>query len=79
MKRPAFLTHVDSLMYGVKMPRLGTDDAVKSIHPLPPLTEQYRIVVKIDKLMALCDQLEQQIDATAGKQSALLNAIMAQM
>ena len=79
LKRPAFLTHVDSLMYGVKMPRLGTDDAVKSIHPLPPLTEQYRIVVKIDKLMALCDQLEQQIDATAGKQSALLNAIMAQM
>ncbi len=43
---------------------------------LPPLAEQHRIVTKIDKLMALCDQLEQQIDATASKQSALLSAVM---
>ena len=77
MKRPAFLTYVDSLMYGVKMPRLGTDDAVKSIHPLPPLAEQHRIVAKIDQLMALCEQLEQQIDPTANKQSILLNSVMA--
>ena len=58
LKRPAFLAHVNSLMYGVKMPRLGTEDAVMSIHPLPPLPEQNRIVAKIDELMARCDDLE---------------------
>jgi len=45
--------------------------------PLPPLAEQCRIVAKIDQLMALCNELDQQIDAATGKQSALLNAVMA--
>lgn len=58
LKRPSFLGYVNSLMYGVKMPRLGTEDAIKSIHPLPPLPEQHRIVAKIDQLMARCDELE---------------------
>jgi len=26
--------------------------------PLPPLTEQHRIVAKVDQLMALCDQFK---------------------
>ena len=58
LKRPTFLKFVDSLMYGVKMPRLGTQDAINSIHPLPPYEEQKRIVEKINQLMALCDELE---------------------
>lgn len=45
--------------------------------PLPPLFEQYRIVSKIDQLMALCDTLEQQIDTATAKQTELLNAVMA--
>jgi type I restriction enzyme S subunit len=36
--------------------------ALKNINiPLPPLPEQHRIVAKIDKLMKLCDDLEQSI------------------
>lgn len=58
LKRPEFLGYVNNLMYGVKMPRLGTDSAIMSIHPLPPLAEQRRIVAKIDELMARCDELE---------------------
>ena len=58
LKRSAFLDYVNSLMYGVKMPRLGTEQAIASIHALPPLAEQRRIVAKIDELMARCDELE---------------------
>ena len=47
--------------------------------PFPPLAEQHRIVAKIDQLMALCDQLDQQIDAATSKQTTLLNAVMAQV
>ena len=43
---------------------------------IPPIPEQHRIVVKIDQLMAMCDELEKQIDAATGKQAALLNAVM---
>jgi type I restriction enzyme, S subunit len=45
--------------------------------PLPPLPEQHRIVARTDQLMALCDTLDQQIDAATEKQTALLNAVMA--
>jgi type I restriction enzyme S subunit len=44
--------------------------------PLPPLAEQHRIVAKIDQLMALCYNLEKQIDAANSKQTNLLNAVM---
>lgn len=50
-----------------------------TIIPLPPLEEQHRIVTKVNQLMSLCDTLEQQIDATTQKQTALLNAITAKL
>lgn len=58
LKSPLTMEKVDRLMYGMKMPRLGTGDAVLLNFPLPPLAEQQRIVAKVDELMALCDQLE---------------------
>lgn len=47
--------------------------------PIPCLEEQHRIVAKIDQLLALCDTLEQRIDAASIKQTELLGAMMAQM
>ena len=47
--------------------------------PLPPFPEQKHIVAKIDQLMNLCDQLDEQITARTAKQTELLNAVMGQV
>jgi type I restriction enzyme, S subunit len=47
--------------------------------PLPPLAEQGRIVEKIDRLMGMCDRLEESIESGKGKQTDLLNALMSQV
>ncbi|MGP9791070.1 restriction endonuclease subunit S, partial [Roseinatronobacter sp. NSM] len=44
--------------------------------PLPPLAEQHRIVVKVDALMALCDQLETALTTTATTRSRLLDTLI---
>lgn len=44
--------------------------------PLPPLSEQHRIVTHVDQLMALCSSLDQQIDAATSKRTELLNALI---
>ena len=46
--------------------------------PLPPLAEQHRIVAKVDALMALCDQLEASLAATATTRRRLLDALLAE-
>jgi len=79
LKRATFLDHVNSLSYGVKMPRLGTNDAEMSIHPIPPLAEQKRIVLKVNQLFELCDKLEKKIEQSSKKQSQILNAVLAQV
>ena len=61
------------------MPKINQTTLKSLPIPIPPLAEQRRIVAKIDQLMALCDYLEQQIDAAIGKQADLLNAVMAQV
>ncbi|MBF0620933.1 MAG: restriction endonuclease subunit S [Magnetococcales bacterium] len=45
--------------------------------PLPPLTEQKRIVTKVDQLMTLCDQLESQSTNARDHGQRLLNATVA--
>lgn len=71
-----FLAQVRLAENRVKMPKLNLESLGQFVVPLPPLPEQYRIVVKIDQLMTLCDTLEQQIDAATGKQSELLSALL---
>jgi type I restriction enzyme S subunit len=50
LKRPDFIDYVNGKTYGVKMPRLGTQDARMALIPLPPLAEQQRIVARVEEL-----------------------------
>ncbi|EGQ8186775.1 restriction endonuclease subunit S [Vibrio parahaemolyticus] len=44
--------------------------------PLPPEAEQHRIVAKVDELMALCDQLEQQTEASIEAHQMLVTTLL---
>ena len=54
-----FLDYTQQCGYGVKMPRLSTNDAHKGMIPLPPLCEQQRIVEEIEHWFSLIDTIEQ--------------------
>jgi type I restriction enzyme S subunit len=43
---------------------------------VPPLAEQYRIVAKVDQLMALCDQLEAQLTTAQSESRRLLESVL---
>ena len=62
MKSPYIDKIVNSITHGMNMPRLGTKNALELLIPLPPINEQKRIVEKVDQLMALCDELEKNIE-----------------
>ena len=57
-----FLEMVNMVTYGVKMPRLGTNDAKNMQIPVPPLTEQQRIVSKVEELFSYLDTISSNLD-----------------
>ena len=44
---------INSITYGVKMPRVGTETMTTLFVPVPPLAEQQRIVQRIEELLPL--------------------------
>jgi type I restriction enzyme S subunit len=72
----AWLTNEMNANTGV--PTLGKEKMELLPIPLPPLAEQHRIVAKVDELMALCDQLEQQLSQADQQRRRLLEAVLAE-
>ena len=56
---------------------LNTSTVIAHLLPLPPLAEQHRIVAKVDELMALCDQLEQQHSNAQEAHETLVSELLA--
>ena len=54
---PTFLKYANRCSYGVKMPRLGTEDGRKAVFPLPPFEEQRRISQHISKIFIEIDDI----------------------
>jgi type I restriction enzyme S subunit len=50
----------EKIVTGSAQPQVTTTNIDPFLVVLPPLEEQHRIVAKVDELMALCDQLENQ-------------------
>lgn len=59
--------------------RVPTSYFAASPFPLPPLAEQRRIVAKVDQLMALVDELETQLAASASTAGKLMEAVVAEL
>ena len=55
---PTFLTYVNMISYGVKMPRLGTNDGKNAIIAMPPINEQKCIRDKFDIVAPLFDKIQ---------------------
>lgn len=76
LKSPSFIKYANGSTHGMSLPRLGTDKAINSIVSLPPANEQQRIVAKVDELMLLCDQLEQQTEASIDAHATLVEVLL---
>ena len=76
LKNSQFINYVNSKVYGMKMPRLGTDDGRKALFALPSFSEQKRIVEKVDQLMKLCDELETKVKENQNNSKLLIEAVL---
>ncbi|EGR0377793.1 restriction endonuclease subunit S [Vibrio cholerae] len=58
-------------------PKLSLNSIKHTLIPIPSIEEQHRIVAKVDELMALCDQLEQQTEASLDAHQVLVETLLA--
>jgi type I restriction enzyme, S subunit len=70
---------IRSIAEGGAQPNLNVGKVATTVIPLPPLAEQQRIVARVDKLMALCDQLEQGCLQQLDNHQQLVDTLLAEL
>ncbi|ASD67398.1 restriction endonuclease subunit S [Pseudoalteromonas piscicida] len=77
MKSPQFILYANESTHGMNLPRMGTDKARLAVIPFCVPQEQSRIVNQVEKLMALCDQLESQTESNIEAHKILVETLLA--
>jgi type I restriction enzyme S subunit len=78
LNSPQGINNAVSFTTGVKSSQgnLNVDKVRKFLIPLPPLSEQNRIVQKIDELMQYCNELEASIKHSESQNEKLLQQVL---
>ena len=63
-------------VYGMAMPKLALKRIKTTRIPLPPLSEQKVIAVKVEKLFAICDELEKEINENKIHSEQLMQSVL---
>ena len=67
---------IRELAQGGAQPNLNMGKIKSTLIPIPPLTEQIRIVQKLDELMQYCNELEASIQQSAKQNEKLLQQVL---
>ncbi|EGQ7820074.1 restriction endonuclease subunit S [Vibrio parahaemolyticus] len=76
LRSPSFIEYVESVQTGIAYPAINDKQFFFGLIPVPPSVEQHRIVAKVDELMTLCDQLEQQTEASIEAHQVLVTTLL---
>ncbi len=68
--------HLNANKKGAAIPHLDSAALLESVSAIPPLAEQRRIVVKVEELLALCDELEARQTAAREHRTRLVRSAL---
>jgi len=73
---PDLNAEYERMMIGFNSPSITNTQFANTLLPIPPLSEQQRIVSKLDELMAYCDELEASIKESQQQNELLLQQVL---
>lgn len=78
LRSPSFVSYVENCQTGVAYPAINDKHFFTGLMPVPPSSEQQRIITKLDELMNICDQLKTNLQQSQETQVQLTDALIDQ-